>query len=87
MNGSGGNNFFHILPFWAHCVMHGSSRHTVCPEVEKIKLVEIVLWRKSGKRCKGEIPHPVHPVSAVYGSYRHTACSEVEENKLLEIVF
>ena len=59
MNGSAANNFFHILAFWAHCVVDGSSRHTVCPEVEKIKLPEIVFERKRGKRCKGENPHPV----------------------------
>ena len=59
MNESAANNFFHILAFWAHCVADGSSRHTVRPEVEKIKLPEIVFERKRGKRCKGENPHPV----------------------------
>ena len=59
MNRAAGNNFFHILAFWAHCVVYGSYRHTVCPEVEKTKLLEIVFWRKSGMRCKGENPHPV----------------------------
>ena len=56
----------------------------MCPEVEKSKLVEIVFWRKSGKRCKGENPQPVR---AAYWSYRNKVCPEVEKSKLLEIVF
>ena len=59
MNGSAANNFFHILAFWAHCVVDVVSEHTVCPEVEKIRPPVIGFWPIRAKWCKGENPHPV----------------------------